>query len=108
MFETAAFNRPQRTEKRVTRDNSEASEAWNPAQSNHVKLLVQQKFLKYVAFEINKPIAKTCHSHENILNASNTTNLEQRGTVADLTLFFQIFHQFDDCPKILVFYMIAI
>lgn len=67
---------------------------------------MQQKFLKYVAFEINKPIAKTCHSHENILNASNTTNLEQRGTVADLTLFFQIFHQFDDCPKILVFYRI--
>lgn len=108
MFETAAFSRPQRTEKRVTRDNFEASETWNPAQSNHVKLLVQQKFLKYAAFEINKPIAKTCHSHENILNASNTTNLEQRGTVAELTLFFQIFHQFDDCPKIFVLYMIAI
>lgn len=67
---------------------------------------MQQKFLRYVAFEIDKPIAKTCHSHENILNASNMTNLEQRRTVADLTLFFPILRQFVDCSEILVFYRI--
>lgn len=34
------------------------------------------------------------------------TDLEQRRTVAYLTLFFQIFHRFVDCSEILVFYVI--
>lgn len=74
-----------------------ASQVWNPAQSNHIQLLevAQHKFLRYVAFKINKPMSITCHNYDGILNTLNIR------TMADLVLVYKTINQIVDCPGIL-------
>lgn len=78
------------------------SPVWSPYVRLDINRLetVQHKFLRYLSFKNNSPMAYDNHDYSHVMTRFNIPSLESQRTINDSMLAFKLIHNIMDCQEL--------